>query len=250
MSFPDSGRSSCWSPPSTVETSPRQSPVLQFRLTGRSPRWSHPVNQPPPDIRVAGLGEQGAVCLHCRQQLSSGDQSVTCGNCGSVHHFNCWKSYGHCGSYECAPSRAPSTSGGGSVFSGTDPIRITGDDLDHAKPLPPTRPLATGPAISIPVGPDPQALRWNKLAIVSLVVAIIGIPLYGFVTGLVALAMGCHWPSSASYWGSPILSAGPSTSETTWFPSVGWSTWTTWNPIPIHSSNSPPPSTGPYEPTC
>jgi len=125
-----------------------------------------------------------------------GDQTLTCPECGSVHHFGCWDSYGHCGSYECTPSRSMASREGSVLYTstatGTAPIRITGNDLDHATPLPPARPfpLATGPAVSIPVGPDPQSLRWNKLAIVSLVVALVGIPLYGFITGLVALVIG------------------------------------------------------------
>ena len=150
------------------------------------------MTQPPSDIRVAGLSEQGAVCLHCRAEISAGDRSITCGNCGSVHHFDCWDSVGHCGSYECAPSRSRVTAREGSVYTGTAAIRITDDDIDHARPLPPSRPaaVASGPAISIPVGPDPETRRWNKLAVVSLVVALVGIPLYGIVTGLVALFIG------------------------------------------------------------
>ncbi len=138
------------------------------------------------------MREHGAVCLHCRQEISAGDQTLICPECGSVHHSGCWDSYGHCGSYECTPSRSTTTHENSMLVTGNTPIRITGNDLDHATPLPQARPaaVASGPAISIPVGPDPQSRRWNKLAIVSLVVALVGIPLYGFITGLVALVIG------------------------------------------------------------
>jgi len=47
-----------------------------------------------------------------------------------------------------------------------------------------------GPAVAINVGPDPEASRWNRLAVASLIIAALGIPLYGIVTGLVAVAVG------------------------------------------------------------
>jgi len=148
------------------------------------------VNQPP-DIRTAGIREQGAVCLHCRQELALGDQVATCRQCGAVHHANCFETYGHCGSYECTPDSRP-TGQREMVLTGAVPMRITDEELGRAVPLPPSRPAtaATGAGIAIPVGPDPEASRWNRLAIFSLVIALLGIPLYGIVTGLVAILLG------------------------------------------------------------
>lgn len=148
------------------------------------------MNQPP-DIRIAGIREQGAVCLHCQQELTLGDRVATCRECGAVYHDHCFATYGHCGSYECTPETRP-TVDREMVFIGEVPMRITDEELEQAVPLPPSRPatVATGAGISVPVGPDPEASRWNRLAVFSLGIALLGIPFYGIVTGLVAILLG------------------------------------------------------------
>ena len=141
----------------------------------------------PPAIRIAGLREDGAGCLHCDDDIRSRDETVTCPECGTIHHWGCWKSQGGCGSYDCRPENS------GVADAVEDAIRITVDELDRAVPLPTGRPITAGvgPAVSIPVGPHPEELRWNRLAIAAFVVALAGIPLFGIVTGLIALLLGC-----------------------------------------------------------
>ncbi len=140
----------------------------------------------PPFVRIAGLREEGATCPHCSDEVTYGNECVTCETCGTVHHWPCWQSAGRCGSYECsAGSQAP-------LVAQENKIRISGEDLQRAVPLPAARPLSvgTGPGLKIPVGPHPEEFRWNKLAIASFIVALLGIPLFGIVTGLVALVLG------------------------------------------------------------
>lgn len=70
-------------------------------------------------------------------------------------------------------------------------MRISHNELDAATPLAPggIPTGAMGPRISIPIDPG-QRLRWNKLAIAAFVVAIIGIPGFGLVTGPIAILIG------------------------------------------------------------
>lgn len=73
-------------------------------------------------------------------------------------------------------------------------LRVSLDDLDHARPLPVSRP-------TFAVGPIPIALRldddqddstprtWNKLAIAALILSLLGAPLFG-VPGLIGIVLG------------------------------------------------------------
>ena len=156
-----------------------------------------------PKMVIAGLREEGTECPQCHVEIHAGDQTTACPDCGNVHHWMCWSEGSGCAAYECAPNRRPSARESAAV------LRISAVDLADAKPLPPSRPSFQGwtSAAPISLGDDPGRKgnrgpkKWNKLAIATLVVAIIGVPLFGLVTGLIAIALGCialaaHTPRS------------------------------------------------------
>ena len=146
------------------------------------------MNSNPPLI-IAGLREAGAVCPECHAEVHAGDQTTLCPNCGNVHHWMCWSEGNGCAAYECAPGRRQAIADTASV------VRISDDDLSRAKPLPASRAAYNGwtsaPPLSLSDHPLTGPKRWNRMAIATLVVAILGIPLFGLVTGLVAIVMGC-----------------------------------------------------------
>lgn len=133
---------------------------------------------------IAGEREAGVICPHCDVEIDVGDKTLACRDCGNVQHWTCWKAADGCGTWECAPARsAPSAS--------EDVLRISTDELESAQPLAPSGVPAMpfGKTISIPYDPM-QPLRWNKMAIAAFVVALIGIPAFGLVTGLIAVVLG------------------------------------------------------------
>lgn len=143
---------------------------------------------PVPARRFAGLREAGVLCPHCQLELRTGDDTAMCANCGATQHWDCWQSSGGCGSYECSSGHRHSPRNGGS-----DVLRVSLDDLNDARPLPVSRPtFAVGPIpISLRVDDDDEYAprHWNKLAIVSLVLSLIGIPMFG-VPGLIGIVLG------------------------------------------------------------
>lgn len=144
--------------------------------------------KPPAHISIAGLHESGVVCPHCSREIVSGEQTVQCADCGDVQHWSCWNSGNGCGSYDCSDGFA-ATSEKSEV--GDSVLKITSDELRNASPMPSRMPTAhAGPAISIPVGPSVESGRWNRLAVLALIIAFIGIPVYGIVTGLIAVFIG------------------------------------------------------------
>lgn len=144
--------------------------------------------KPPAHILVAGLHESGVVCPHCSREIVRGEKTVQCSDCGDVQHWSCWNSGNGCGSYDCSSGYA----GDSYDDQNAEPVlKITSDEVQNAVPLAPGISGAyRGPAVSIPVGPGVESDRWNRLAIVSFIVALLGIPLFGIVTGLVAVVLG------------------------------------------------------------
>ena len=133
----------------------------------------------------AGEREEGVVCPHCQVELEIGDKTTPCEVCGTVHHWTCFTAMDSCGAYECARTATPSIRGDAA------PIRISATDLQTAVPLQTAvaRPITYQRFVGVPVDPS-QRNRWNKIATLAFVVALIGIPLYGIVVGLVAIALG------------------------------------------------------------
>lgn len=125
--------------------------------------------------------------MHCRQEIEHGEKTIQCPDCGDVQHWHCWKAQDGCGSYECTSAQTTD------YAETTGPtLKISSADLADAVPLESSSiPQSySGPTISIPVGPTLQDERWNRMAIVAFVVALLGIPLFGIVTGLIAVVLG------------------------------------------------------------
>ena len=143
---------------------------------------------------IACPREAGSGCPYCAAEVVVGDAILVCHACGTVHHRNCWRSRGRCGSYSCAPARRDLTGteneNGTATQAGEPVLTISADDIFRARPMAPARPLATSrPHVSRPEPPRrPEGT--NRLAIASLICAVAGIPLFGLVTGLVAIGLG------------------------------------------------------------
>ena len=136
--------------------------------------------------RTAGDREAGARCPHCATAIAHGEEIVACLRCGAVHHVVCWHSHDGCGSFDCAPARRI-------LGENRQPeLRITVDEV--ARVQPPPRPVVV-PASYFPGNvrncQDPLGpRRWSRLAIAAVIVAVAGIPLFGVVTGLIAILLG------------------------------------------------------------
>lgn len=138
----------------------------------------------PDSYTIAGDREAGVLCPHCDVEIEAGDKTRACRDCGNVQHWTCWRAADGCGAWECAPDTSAQVDSG-------DVLRISRNEIETAQPLAPAGMPAMpfGPTLSIPIDPM-QRLRWNKMAIASLVVAVIGIPGFGIVTGLIAVVLG------------------------------------------------------------
>lgn len=144
--------------------------------------------KPPAHISVAGLNESGVVCPHCHREIDRGEKTVQCADCGDVQHWSCWNAGHGCGSYDCSDGDATSSRNN---TDEEDVLRITSDELKSTTPMVSGASGSfRGPPVSIPMEPSADSTRWNRLAVLSFVIAIIGIPLYGIVTGLVAVFVG------------------------------------------------------------
>jgi S1-C subfamily serine protease len=139
---------------------------------------------------IACPREVGAECPHCAAEIALGDPILVCQTCGMVHHRACWRDFGRCGSYNCVPPRRATVQ---STVS--EPVlTITHSDLDRATPLSaashslrqvyPGNTARRGKASAQPAVTDV-----SRLAIASLVCALAGIPLFGVITGLVAILL-------------------------------------------------------------
>ncbi len=140
---------------------------------------------------IAGLREEGTICRRCQKEIVAGDQTAACPDCGGIHHWVCWSDGSGCGAYEC-PSANRSIETRSDNGSGAEVIHVSNDELASVTPLPLPRATAAGwiPQVNahpVPAGPK----RWSRLAITSLAIAVIGVPLFGIVTGLIAVIIGC-----------------------------------------------------------
>ncbi len=144
-----------------------------------------------PVRRLAGMRESGVVCPHCQSELRVGDDTAVCADCGAPQHWSCWQRHEGCGEYECSSGRR-----GAESTQAADVLRVSIDDLSRATPIQPRPTFAVGP---IPVAlrldadsfNDGQPKRWNKLAVTAIVLSVLGIPLFGLVTGLFGILFGC-----------------------------------------------------------
>ncbi len=129
----------------------------------------------------AGEREEHCTCPHCGERIQRGAAVAVCGQCGTVHHRPCWEGHGDCGSYSCAPGRVAD------AVSRPVALRITSDEIERAVPLPTRRPVPN--ATAAPTLHTPST-RTSRLAVAAFVTALAGIPFFGPVTGLVAVALG------------------------------------------------------------
>jgi S1-C subfamily serine protease len=134
-------------------------------------------------FKTAEEREAGVACPFCTGRLAAGEPVALCAACGTAHHRRCWEENGEtCGAYACAPARRETAGLEDSTW------KITTDELERAAPLPPRR-IAVVPAASAPtLQRSPRGI--NRMAIAALIVAIAGIPLFGVLTGAVAVILG------------------------------------------------------------
>jgi hypothetical protein len=137
------------------------------------------VSEAIPKFLLAGQREAGALCAHCSRELQRDEPTAICTKCGAVHHQACWETDGGCGSYECARS------GTFPKPRGLEKISISHAELAAATPLPPPiQHKVYEPA------PEPPP-RWNRTSLWAFGLALAGIPLFGLVTGIVAIVVAC-----------------------------------------------------------
>jgi len=133
-----------------------------------------------PAIFTAGMLDDGDTCPYCQAPIRTGQRVGRCQRCQSLQHESCWESIGECCSYECAAEARPTR-------RAEPDLVITRQDVANApdpvgSPFFPTRPVP----VMAPVTP---ARRLSGLAVAALVVALVGIVLFG-VPGLVSIALG------------------------------------------------------------
>ncbi len=138
---------------------------------------------------MAGERESGTLCALCGSEIALGDATSICRTCGAVHHGPCWDKNSGCGACECSLSARLHNTGAAPT------ITITRDELSAAEPLPSRTPVSAGSGDPCTTG-DPRTTgqgprRWNRTAVASFLVALLGIPLFGLVIGLVAIVMAC-----------------------------------------------------------
>jgi S1-C subfamily serine protease len=133
--------------------------------------------------RIAGEREAGSACPGCHGKILFDDPIMVCQACGSIHHQACWTAGNGCGSYTCAPAHRDWDT------KPAAPLKISVEDLAEAKPLA-AAPRFVAPPIAPPLPSKPTKGKTNRLAIAALVCGILGIPLFGVLTGLVAVVLG------------------------------------------------------------
>ncbi|MEQ9379312.1 MAG: trypsin-like peptidase domain-containing protein [Pirellulales bacterium] len=135
-----------------------------------------------PRTVYAGEREKGVPCAQCGLELQRGEKTAICQACGGVHHESCWEHQGGCGAYECSSGKTRAT------LRHPPSLTITNDDLSSAVPLP----VARKTWDAEPAGDAPEIRKpWNRIALWSFVVSLLGIPLFGLLTGIVAMVLGC-----------------------------------------------------------
>jgi Trypsin-like peptidase domain/Prokaryotic RING finger family 1/Domain of unknown function (DUF4190) len=133
--------------------------------------------------RVAGERETGSTCPVCQGAIGSGSPIFVCNSCGAAHHEPCWIRAGACASYECAPGHRELPA------DAAPALRISAAEVAAARPAP-VLPAFVGPRPVAPPLPDSSRPRLSRLALASMITAIAGIPLFGALTGLVAVLLG------------------------------------------------------------
>ena len=132
---------------------------------------------PDPRFAIAQEREAGTLCAACSQELTTGERVAFCRDCGAIHHQDCWRPANGCAAYECTEARASHER------LEQVAIRISADDLRAATPLPAAAPVKGGV--------DDLKPRWNRASVWAITIAILGVPLFGLVTGAIAMLVAC-----------------------------------------------------------
>jgi S1-C subfamily serine protease len=128
----------------------------------------------------AGEREIGVPCICCSIELVANEEVAICLACGGVHHARCWEQSGGCRSYECCGES-------GTTSTSVIPLVISHEELATATPLVSTKPSFQSDA-------DRSAdmkRKWNRASVWAFAIALLGIPLFGLITGLVAIVVAC-----------------------------------------------------------
>lgn len=130
-----------------------------------------------PRILKAQQREAGVACAECSAEIVEGESVAVCVDCGAVHHEPCWDRTSGCVAYECVGvsvdhERLRNVS-----------IRVHQHDLRAAVPLERSTPTFGGV--------DALKRRWNRVSVWAFAVSLLGVPLFGIVTGVVAMVLAC-----------------------------------------------------------
>ena len=140
-----------------------------------------------PRIMTAGEREAGVPCAHCGLAIQLAQSTAVCRDCGALHHETCWQLKPRCGSYECSTMTNVADVAG--TVAAAPALTITREDLAAAEPLP-SRSAADSSSTHGDNAKEPSR-RWNRAGVWAFVIALVGIPLFGLITGLVAMVIGC-----------------------------------------------------------
>ncbi|MFN0195392.1 MAG: trypsin-like peptidase domain-containing protein [Planctomycetaceae bacterium] len=121
------------------------------------------------------------TCEICRQEFLSGETACRCSECGTLHHAHCWTMNQGCGSFRCNRLKSSSS-------SREEVLKITTDELVQAQPQVVTSRFQADESRFDHA--DFQRTQ-NRLAIWSFAIALLGIPLFGLVVGLIAIVLAC-----------------------------------------------------------
>ena len=165
-----------------------------------------------PRIVVAGERESGTLCARCNHEIEPGEVTSICRSCGAVHHSPCWDVGEGCGAYECSTTASRRANGAIPILT------VTRDELAAAEPLP-TRSQSALDDNDASRSDKPK--RWNRVAVAAFILAILGIPLFGLITGLIAMVVGCIALVGHSY-GRRGLALGVAAILIGLFEMIGW----------------------------
>lgn len=134
-----------------------------------------------PKLMQAEQREAGTLCAHCAVEINLDNPVAICKKCGAIHHEVCWQQRGACCSYECSGGKGSEAAATGA------PLTITSTDLESVTPLASSSPTRN---YEMPTDNKPER-RWNRTALWAFALALLGIPLFGLITGLIAILVAC-----------------------------------------------------------
>jgi len=140
-----------------------------------------------PKLMLAGERESGALCSKCAVEIALGNSLAVCKTCGAVHHEACWQPQQGCCSYECTGSQSHAEKSASLQNPASVPLTITHEELAVAVPLPSSTPTPNYESTE----EKDSVRRWNRTSVWAFAIALLGIPLFGLITGLVAILVAC-----------------------------------------------------------